>query len=191
MTAISKTLNRLGLDATVEPTLVAFIALFAKWNAKINLSAARNSVEIEEHVRDSIHVVPHLRTASRVLDVGSGGGFPVVIAAICLPATSFVALEPVHKKHAFLRTTARELGLVNLAAFAVRVEDHPDADYDVAMSRATIDLPVWLALGATRVRPGGRVLGFEAVSRPDAPGTRHTYTVEGKSRAIVEYAAAS
>lgn len=187
MTAISKTLNRLGLDITVEPALLKFIALFAKWNEKINLSSAKNPVEIEEHVRDSLHVVPHLRGCERVLDVGSGGGFPVVIAAVCLPASTFVALEPVHKKHAFLRTAARELGLGNLAAYALRLEDHPDADYDVAMSRATLDLPVWLEAGAAKVRPGGRVIGFEAVPRPDAPGTRFPYTVVTKDRAIVVY----
>lgn len=187
VSAISKTLNRLGLDPAVEPLLLRFIALFAKWNDKINLSAAKNPVEIEEHVRDSLHVVPHLRGAARVLDVGSGGGFPVAIAAACLPATSFVALEPVHKKHAFLRTAARELALANLAAFALRVEDHEPSDYDVAMSRATLDLPAWLALGASKIRPGGTVLGFEATPRPDAPGARHAYTLDGKARAIVAF----
>jgi 16S rRNA (guanine527-N7)-methyltransferase len=121
-----------------------------------------------------------------VLDVGSGGGFPVVIAAIALPEVQFVSLEPIHKKHAFIKTAARELGLANLDAFAERIEDHARADYDVAMSRATFDLADWLALGAKRVRAGGIVLGFEAIERTDL-GTieRNAYTIDGKARAIV------
>lgn len=170
----------------LDATLAKFKALFAKWNDKINLSAARSPAEVDEHVRDSLHVIPHLDGAARVLDVGSGGGFPVLIAAAALPAVNFVALEPVHKKHAFLRTAARELGLANLFAYASRVEDHDASDYDIAMSRATFDLAEWLAIGATKIRAGGRVIGFEAIHRADVTGvTRHAYSLDGKPRAIV------
>jgi 16S rRNA (guanine527-N7)-methyltransferase len=163
-----------------------FLDLFEKWNRSINLSAASTRVEISSHVEDSLHVVPHLRSASHVLDVGSGGGFPVVIAAIALPEVEFVSLEPIHKKHAFLRTAARELGLANLDARAERLEDHPRSDYDVAMSRATFDLADWLALGAKHVRAGGTVLGFEAVERTDLKDVnRAPYVLDGKTRAIV------
>ncbi|HUS29736.1 MAG TPA: RsmG family class I SAM-dependent methyltransferase [Kofleriaceae bacterium] len=196
----------------------AFLDLFEKWNKSINLSAASTRAELQEHLADSLHVIPHLRahlldrndarqnasqltpvvnpeTAAlgaetetpRVLDVGSGGGFPVVIAAIEMPEVHFTALEPVHKKHAFLRTAARELKLSNLEALARRLDDHDVADYDVAMSRATFDLAEWLAIGSKRVRPGGLVLGFEAVPRTDLPPAtvRHPYALAGKQRAIV------
>ena len=170
-----------------NPQLQAFIRLFEKWNQRINLSAARTRVELEQHVRDCLHVVPHLEGAKTVLDVGSGGGLPVVVAAISLPEVSFTALEPVHKKHAFLRTAARELALVNLEAFALRIEDHDRRDYDAACSRATFDLADWLALGLTFVRPGGFVVGFEAVERTDLPMAieRRPYTLEDKTRSIV------
>ena len=119
--------------------------------------------------------------------MGSGGGFPVVVAAICVPATSFVSLEPVHKKHAFLRTVARELGLVNLEARAERLEDHAGRDYDAATSRATFDLAEWLERARPFVVPSGLVIGFEAVTRSDLPARveRHPYTLRGKQRAIV------
>jgi len=163
-----------------------FLDLFEKWNRSINLSAASTRAEISLHIEDSLHVVPHLRAAGHVLDVGSGGGFPVVIAAIALPEVQFVSLEPVHKKHAFIKTAVRELGLANLDAFAERIEDHARADYDVAMSRATFDLADWLALGTKRVRAGGVVLGFEAITRADIGVVeRDAYVVDGKARAIV------
>src|ERR1051326_3842169 len=142
-----------------------FVDLFEKWNRSINLSAATTRAEIDEHFEDSLHVVPHLRGRARVLDVGSGGGFPVVMAAMALPDSQFTSLEPTHKKHAFLRTAARELGLSNLDARAERLEDHAAHDYDAAMSRATFDLAEWLQLGLARVVSTGIVLGFEAVPR--------------------------
>lgn len=184
---IERALKELGLDASLARNLSAFVDLFEKWNRSINLSAASTRAEITEHLVDSLHVVPHLRDTKRVLDVGSGGGFPVVIAAICLPDVELTSLEPVHKKHAFLRTAARELGLANLDPYARRIEDHEPHDYDAAMSRATFDLVEWIRIGLERVVPGGIVLGFEAVPRDDLPAKveRHSYALAGKQRAIV------
>lgn len=197
---IEQALRKLGLDTVFANNLEMFLALFARWNRSINLSAADSRGELLGHVSDSLHVVPHLAAQAetlraiatesrdvRVLDVGSGGGFPVVVAAICLPALQFTALEPVHKKHAFLRTAARELRLANLDPRAQRLDDHEPRDYDAAMSRATFDLREWLEAGLGRVSPGGIVLGFEAIRRDDLPTDiqRHAYSIDGKPRTIV------
>lgn len=190
---IAQALKSLSINASAE-NLSAFLDLFEKWNRSINLSAAATRGELTSHVVDSLHVVPHLRdhlvagtAPKRVLDVGSGGGFPVVVAAICLPEVELTSLEPVHKKHAFLRTAARELKLANLTALAERLEDHPTHNYDAAMSRATFDLREWLEAGRERVVDSGIVLGFEAVRRDDLPAgiERFPYTIDGKPRTIV------
>ena len=187
MSQLSKLLTTLGLETAIEVQLNAFVTLFEKWNERINLAASKNRDEIIEHVRDSLHVVPLLRDRAHVLDVGSGGGFPVVIAAICLPTSSFVALEPVHKKQAFLRTVTRELRLANLDPLAERIEDHRSHDYDAVTSRATLDLCDWLLLGLTHVRVGGLSIGFEGQLRDDLPVTtqRKPYALDGKQRALV------
>lgn len=187
MTTLQAALDALALSPALEAPLDRFIALFLRWNRSINLSAARTDHDLRDHVVDSLHVVPHLAGAGRVLDVGAGGGLPSVVAAICLPDAHITALEPVHKKHAFLRTAARELALANFEPLALRLDDHPVTDYDAATSRATFDLREWLLAGLTHVRPGGVVLGFEAVVRTDLPPStqRHSYRLDGKSRAIV------
>ena len=187
MTHLVTTLDALEIHRDLLIKLEGFRDLFAKWNERINLSAARTVTEIEEHVRDALHVIDFLPSSGTVIDVGSGGGLPVVIAAICLPSTQFTALEPIHKKHAFLRTAARELELANLEAFARRDEDHPTRDYDAAMSRATFDLREWILRGLELVRIDGKVLGFEATQRDDlpAPFERHPYELDGKRRAII------
>lgn len=192
VTRIGSALRDLSLGPALEQPLERFVSLFQRWNRSINLSAARTQDELHDHVIDSLHIVPHLRRLHpdqpfRVIDVGAGGGLPSVIAAICVPHAHITPLEPVHKKHAFLRTSARELGLQNLDPQSHRLEDHPAADYDVAMSRATFDLREWLLAGRARVRPGGTVFGFEAVPRADLPdGTlRHSYHLNDRTRAIV------
>jgi 16S rRNA (guanine527-N7)-methyltransferase len=184
---IERALDTLGLDRSLAGNLSAFLGLFEKWNRSINLSAASTRDELIEHLVDSLHVVPYLREAMRVLDVGAGGGFPVVVAAIALPSVAFTSLEPVHKKHAFLRTAARELRLSNLDPLAQRLEDHETHDYDAAMSRATFDLAGWLRTGSRYVHDRGMVLGFEAIPRDDLPPNteRHAYSLGDKQRAIV------
>ena len=170
-----------------DQRLRQLLELIAKWNRRINLTAADSSEELAEHLDDSQHVLEHLHGRHRVLDVGSGGGFPVLVAAIALPECHLVALEPIHKKHAFLRTAARELNLANLEPRAERLEDHRAHDYDAAMSRATFDLREWFERGREYVVPGGVVIGFEAQPRTDLPSgfERHPYQLRGKSRAIV------
>lgn len=196
MTRIAAALSALQLPVASADNLSKFSALFRRWNQSINLSAARTERDIEDHIVDSLHVVPHLRAESpapaststlRVLDVGAGGGLPAIVAAILLADAHITALEPVHKKHAFLRTVARELSLSNFEPLAQRLEDHPHTDYDAAMSRATFDLREWLLLGLTHVHPGGIVFGFEATPRADLPpSTQHNpYQLRDKSRSIV------
>lgn len=175
------------VSATVRAKLNDFNALFLKWNKAINLSSARSVAEINEHITDCLYLVQRLNDFRSVLDVGSGGGLPVVVAAIGRPEIQFTAIEPVHKKHAFLRTAIRELELDNLEALAIRVEGHRIHSYDAACSRATFDLNEWFAIGLGHVRPGGTVFGFEGILRTDLPAgvERFAYDLDGKSRAIV------
>jgi 16S rRNA (guanine527-N7)-methyltransferase len=175
------------LDTSTQSKLKAFRDLFLRWNERINLSAARTAADLQEHIDDCLSVVDTLRPYHRVLDVGSGGGLPVVVAAIVLPNIHFTALEPVHKKHAFLRTAIRELALDNLEAHAQRLNDHPIHDYDAAMSRATFDLREWIDAGRHHVRPGGIVIGFEAQPRTDLPTSsrRLSYGDPTRPRALI------
>lgn len=187
-------LAAIGLPPSLEAPLSEFAKLFLKWNQRINLSAARNERELEDHLVDCLHLIPHLHalvraraTPARFLDVGAGGGLPAAIVAICIPEAHITALEPVHKKHAFLRTVARELALPHFDPRAERLDQHARSDYTAVTSRATFDLAEWLRLGVARGEPGGFAFGFEAVQRNDLPpGTqRYPYTHSGKTRAIV------
>jgi 16S rRNA (guanine527-N7)-methyltransferase len=110
------------------------------------------------------------------------------VIAIERPDVSVVLLEPTHKKHAFLVTAARELGLGNATPLAERLEDHAGRDYDVAVSRATWPVPEWLARAAPYVRSGGIILAMEGREEsPLVPGaTRHRADRGSRTRAVIE-----
>ena len=175
--------------------LVKFLTLLHKWTAVTNLVATSTTPRelVELHLLDSLALVPHLGDAERVIDVGSGGGLPGVVLAAVEPARTFTALEPIHKKHAFLAAARRELALTNFTPLAERDDQHrARADfepYDVAVSRAVFDPATWLERGARLVRPGGKVLAMEGrdpVALP--PGaTRHPYRLADRERAILAW----
>lgn len=185
-----------ALEEREVDTLSAYLELLSRWNRKINLSGSREPEALAGHVLDCLAVVPHIPgNAGRLLDVGSGAGLPAAMLAIVRPALQVTALEPVHKKHAFLATVRRELGLTNLHPLAQRVEAHRAAagfvPYDVAVSRATFALPDWLQTGASLVREGGVVLAMEGSEQNELPAgaSRHPYEIPGsdRRRAIVAW----
>ncbi|CAB5722785.1 Ribosomal RNA small subunit methyltransferase G [Delftia tsuruhatensis] len=128
-------LRELGLDlasAQVD-TLMEFQALLGKWNKVYNLTAVRDPEEmLTHHLLDSLAAVPSLqrhlaqshsregRTA--MLDVGSGGGLPGVVFAICCPQIDVHCVDTVGKKAAFIQQAAATLRLPNLRGIHSRVE---------------------------------------------------------------------
>jgi 16S rRNA (guanine527-N7)-methyltransferase len=176
------------IDTALAERLESFSTLFLRWNQRINLSAARDPAALAEHIADCLALLPHIPPSTQTLvDIGSGGGLPAAILAIALPQVSVTAVEPIHKKHAFLSTVRRELTCPNFTPIAGRAEDLTRHDFDIATSRATFDLLDWLTLGQTLVHPGGLTLAMEGADQRDLPptATRHPYTLGQKTRAII------
>ena len=121
--------------------LLDYLALLGKWNKVYNLTAVRDPAEmLTHHLLDSLAVIaPLVRHtqggAARVLDVGSGGGLPGVVIAICCPEMSVACVDAVAKKAAFVQQAAGVLGLSNLRGMHARVESITEP-YDVITSRA-------------------------------------------------------
>lgn len=131
----------LSLAAAQHAQLLAYLDLLAKWNKVYNLTAVRDPAEmLTHHLLDSLAVIaPLVRHtqggAARVLDVGSGGGLPGVVIAICCPEMSVACVDAVAKKAAFVQQAAGVLGLSNLRGMHARVESITEP-YDVITSRA-------------------------------------------------------
>jgi 16S rRNA (guanine527-N7)-methyltransferase len=186
--------ERLGvaLPATASALFDKYLGLLNKWAAAVNLVATSDPTELARmHLGDCLSLVPHLGSAARVVDVGAGGGLPGIVLAIALPDRRITSLEPTRKKHAFLSTARRELGLDNFTPLPERDDAHREradfAPYDAAVSRATWAPVEWFEHGRALVRPGGRVLAMEGREQTAlAPGvTRHPYVLGDRTRAIL------
>lgn len=127
--------------------LEAFGALFLKWSKVINLVAPSTVAELwSRHIEDSLQIYSLSPGAQRWIDLGSGGGFPGIVTAICLAEVGdgWVHLvESNNKKAAFLRTALQETGARG-SVHALRIETAPDSlGYcDRVSARALAELDV-------------------------------------------------
>lgn len=147
----------LTLSAQQVDLLLAYMGWLQKWNKVYNLTSLRNPAEmLSHHLIDSLSAIAPLQrhvstllsaggaTAAashqiRLLDVGSGGGLPGVVLAICLPQVSVTCVDTVNKKAAFIQQVAAALRLPNLKGLHARVET-VQGGFDVVTSRAFASL---------------------------------------------------
>jgi len=154
----------LSVPAGTQRKLLDYLALITKWNRVHNLTAVRESSKmVSNHLLDCLAVAPHLE-ARRVLDVGSGAGLPGIPLALMWPQAGVTLLDSNHKKAAFLRQAAIELGLKNTEVVCERVEIwRPSCDFDLVISRAFADLPEFLNLAGRLCAEHGTVAAMKGV----------------------------
>ncbi len=134
--------------------LLEFIGLLQKWNKVYNLTSVRDPAEMmTHHLLDSLAAVAPLQRrlaqagleAPRLLDVGSGGGLPGVVFAICCPQLDVSCVDTVAKKAAFIQQVAVTLRLRHLHGIHARVESLVQP-FDVVSCRAfasLLDFTTW------------------------------------------------
>lgn len=152
----------LGLDLSADQLkrLLDHVALIQKWNKVYNLTALRDPADmISHHLLDSLTAVAPLRRHTQkqpahVLDVGSGGGLPGVVLAICMPELNVTCVDTVAKKAAFVQQVAASLKLPNLRGIHARVESLTDP-YQVICSRAFASLPDFVNWSRPALAKGG------------------------------------
>jgi 16S rRNA (guanine527-N7)-methyltransferase len=178
------------LDEPTAERLLKLAALLQTWAARINLTAITNTAEVvDKHLLDSLAVARVLDRleGDRLIDVGSGAGFPGLVVAIARPNWRVTSVEPTHKKTAF-QLTAK-------ATLAIPIEIRTERDnavreqFDVAVSRATFDPAEWVARGERLVRPGGALLAMFAGAQPPEKhlADRFAYQIAGAPRTIGIY----
>ncbi|WP_298858949.1 16S rRNA (guanine(527)-N(7))-methyltransferase RsmG [uncultured Sulfitobacter sp.] len=128
---------------TIE-RLREFEKLVLKWTKKINLVSSGDASQIwDRHIIDSVQIYDLAPEEGTWLDIGSGGGFPGIVAAIMakekMSDRSFILVDSDQRKCAFLRTVNRELGL-NIKVLAERVEKMQPLGAEVMSARALDDL---------------------------------------------------
>ena len=155
---------QLSLSDRQVSSLLDYLLLIAKWTKVYNLTAVRDPVEMmTHHLLDSLAAVAPLqrhfsqaglKSASRLLDVGSGAGLPGVVIAICCPTVAVTCVDTVSKKAAFIKQAALALSLPNLTGLHARVESI-DQPFDVICSRAFASLSDFTQWSGGALAPGG------------------------------------
>ena len=195
---ISEGLDELGYEN--NPLLIEkleiYLATLKKWNKVYNLTAINEDSEIiVKHFLDSLSVNQYIQNSGRILDVGTGAGFPGLILALFNPEKSFVLVDGVSKKISFLQEMIGKLNLKNVIAVHTKVEQYNVAEqFDIIISRAFADIKKMTKLTSHLIKDGGK---FIAMKGPDVmselddislPFVHHDITVpflEG-TRKIIE-----
>ncbi len=148
------------LDLAVRTALSTHVRLMLAWNEAINLTAIIDPAAIaHRHVADSLAAVPVLRDgpSERVLDIGSGAGFPGLPLALAHPWQVTLA-DSVGKKAAFLSAAAAAMDLQDRVSVRnARAETLERGAWDIVTARAVGSVADLVEIGLPLLRPGGRL----------------------------------
>ena len=157
----------MGLDISLETQkkLLQYLSLLNKWNKVYNLTAVRDPLDmVTLHLLDSLSVLPYIKSKN-LLDVGSGGGLPGIVLAICLPQLQVTTIDTVQKKAIFMRQVKGELGLSNLEVIHARVENYlPNEKFEAIISRAFSEMALFIKLTQHLIADNGQWLAMKGVA---------------------------
>lgn len=158
----------LGVQLTAEQQerFARLYDLLLDGNARMNLTALKTERDIVlKHFVDSLSCLrgAHLEGELRVIDLGTGGGFPALPLSIVRPQLDMTPLDATRKKIDFVRETAQALGLVNVQPVVGRAEtlgQQPAfrAQFDRVVARAVSALPILVELALPLLKPGGLLI---------------------------------
>jgi 16S rRNA (guanine527-N7)-methyltransferase len=158
-------LDELGYenDPLLIEKLEIYLATLKKWNKVYNLTAINEDADIiVKHFLDSLSVNRYIQNSGRILDVGTGAGFPGLILALFNPEKSFVLVDGVSKKISFLQEMIGKLNLKNVIAVHTKVEQYNVAEqFDIIISRAFADIKKMTKLTSHLIKDGGKFIAMK------------------------------
>ena len=159
--------NGIETTDTQMEKLSAFCRLLSEYNEKFNLTNITDEKEIAvKHLVDSIKGMPYLPEKGKIIDVGSGAGFPSIPLIIMNenPEREFVLLDSLLKRVDFLNVVIEKLELTNAVAVHARAEEEAKRarnGYACAVARAVAPLNVLLEYTLPLVKKGGAVVAYK------------------------------
>jgi 16S rRNA (guanine527-N7)-methyltransferase len=161
--------QKLGLDLSEEALnlLLKYQDALVLWNKAYNLTAIRDPKEmLVKHLLDSLSILKDL-PKGRLLDIGTGGGMPGMIIALCQPERQCVFLDSNGKKIRFLKQFIADLKLTNVIAVQTRVENedsiHDLGQFDVITSRAFASLTDFINASKPYMHPDSIIASMKGL----------------------------
>lgn len=164
LTESVKSLFNLTLDEDKVDTLEAYYDAVVEANKEFNLTAITGKDEfVVKHLIDSIAGVPFIPENAKLIDVGSGGGFPSFPIASVRSDVEVTALDSTAKKMNFVSSTARFLGVKNLKTVSGRAEEMKElfGIFDMVTARAVSALPILLEICSPLIKVGGLMMAYK------------------------------
>jgi 16S rRNA (guanine527-N7)-methyltransferase len=157
------------LDESQVESLWRYGQMLRDRNQHVNLTSIVSPAGILTlHMLDSLAVVPHLGDARRIIDVGTGGGFPGVPLAVACPQRQFTLIDGTQKKIRFVAESVAALDIRNVEALAARAESYGGPkDFDVVVVRAVGTLADVLHNAGRLLAPHGRLLAMKGRAPDD------------------------
>jgi len=160
-----------SLSDQAADRLFKYKELLKEYNKKVNLTSIVDDEQIIiKHFLDSLTVVPELKADARIIDIGTGAGFPGVVLKIALENTDLLLLDSLNKRIKFLKEVVCELGLSGVECIHARAEELWRKEkgfkegFDYAVSRAVAKLSVLSGYCLPYVKINGE---FIAMKGPD------------------------
>lgn len=170
-----KEVEKLNISVTKEnlASLAKYKDLLVEYNKKFNLTAIKSDEEIYlKHFYDSLTLIKaySLNGNLKLLDIGTGAGFPGLVLKIFYPDLELTLLDSNHKKIAFLEVVIKELNLKNVTCINSRAENLPKTYreyFDIVTSRAVAHLRILLELSIPYLKIGGKLIAMKGLSEDE------------------------
>ena len=145
-----------------------YMNLLIEWNEKMNLTAITEPTEIiEKHFIDSLTILNKIDNNQKVVDVGTGAGFPGIPLSIMNPTLKITLVDSLNKRLIFLQEVVAKLNLKNIEIVHARAEEFGQnkkyrENFDIATSRAVANLSTLSEYLIPLVKVGGKVISMKA-----------------------------
>lgn len=144
------------LSAEQQTRFAALTDIYSEWNSRINVISRKDLQNFEiHHLLHSLSIarITGFSQGNRILDVGTGGGFPGIPLAILFPEAEFFLLDSIDKKIRVVTAVAEQLRLMNVRTLRKRAEDEKGL-YDFVISRAVAPFHELVRLTSGKIRRG-------------------------------------
>ncbi len=156
--------NKIEYQSTKAEKFYQYMNLILEWNQKINVTAIKDEKEfIIKHFVDSLTIHSFVAQANRILDIGTGAGFPGIPLKIYNPEIDFTLIDSVNKKITVLQDVIQKLELKEIEAVHIRAEElaqdlHYREKFDVVTTRAVSNLATISEYMLPFVKIGGKAI---------------------------------